>query len=53
MVAIPARHSLLERLEALKGIYMEDDAYMQVDIDDSSNTLHLVQAVADEEQPIG
>jgi predicted ArsR family transcriptional regulator len=35
--------SLLERLEALKGIYMEDDAYMQVDIDDSSNTLRLVE----------
>jgi len=35
--------SLRDRLAALKGIYVEDDAYMQVDIDDSSNTLRLVE----------
>jgi len=34
---------LRERLETLKGIYVEDDVYMQVEIDDSSNTLRLVE----------
>lgn len=35
--------SLRERLEALKGIYMEDDAYMQVEIDDAAHTLRLIE----------
>jgi predicted ArsR family transcriptional regulator len=35
--------SILERLEALKGLYVEDDAYMQVDIDASSHTVRLVE----------
>ncbi len=35
--------SLSERLEALKGIYVEDDAYMQVEVDESANTLRLVE----------
>ncbi|HRW09403.1 MAG TPA: hypothetical protein P5121_30085, partial [Caldilineaceae bacterium] len=34
---------LRDRLEALKGLYVENDAYMQVDIDDASNTLRLVE----------
>ena len=34
--------SLLERLEALKGIYLEDDAYMDVDKDETSGELSLV-----------
>ncbi|MAT99533.1 MAG: DNA-binding protein [Anaerolineaceae bacterium] len=35
--------SLLERLEALKGIYLEDDAYMEVDKDETSGELRLVE----------
>lgn len=35
--------SLLERLEALKGIYLEDDAYMEVDQDEASGELRLVE----------
>jgi predicted ArsR family transcriptional regulator len=35
--------SLLERLEALKGIYLEDDAYMEVDRDEASGELRLVE----------
>ena len=35
--------SLLERLEALKGIYLEDDAYMEVDKDEASGELRLVE----------
>jgi predicted ArsR family transcriptional regulator len=35
--------SLLERLEALKGIYLEDDAYMDVDKDETSGELRLVE----------
>ena len=35
--------SLLERLEALKGIYLEDDAYMKVDKDETSGELRLVE----------
>jgi predicted ArsR family transcriptional regulator len=35
--------SLLERVEALKGIYVEDDPYMLVDLDDASNTVRLVE----------
>ena len=34
---------LLERLEALKGIYLEDDAYMKVDKDETSGELRLVE----------
>ena len=35
--------SLLERLEALKGIYLEDDAYMEVDKGETSGELRLVE----------
>lgn len=35
--------SLLERLEALKGIYLEDDAYMEIDKDETSGELRLVE----------
>ena len=35
--------SLLERLKALKGIYLEDDAYMEVDQDEVSGELRLVE----------
>jgi predicted ArsR family transcriptional regulator len=35
--------SLLDRLEALKGIYLEDDAYMAVDQDEVSGELRLVE----------
>ncbi len=35
--------SLIERLEALKGIYLEDDAYMEVDKDDLNGELRLVE----------
>lgn len=35
--------SLLERLEALKGIYLENDAYMEVDQDEASGELRLVE----------
>lgn len=35
--------SLLERLEALKGIYLEDDAYMEVDQDEANGELRLVE----------
>lgn len=35
--------SLLERLEALKGIYLEDDAYMDIDKDETSGELRLVE----------
>lgn len=35
--------TLLERLEALKGIYLEDDAYMEVSRDEASGTLRLVE----------
>jgi predicted ArsR family transcriptional regulator len=35
--------SLLERLEALKGIYLEDDAYMEVERDKVSGELQLVE----------
>jgi predicted ArsR family transcriptional regulator len=35
--------TLLERLEALKGIYLEDDAYMEVDQDEASGELRLVE----------
>lgn len=35
--------SLLERLEALKGIYLEDDAYMEVDQDEAGGELRLVE----------
>ena len=34
---------LLERLEALKGIYLEEDAYMEVDKDETSGELRLVE----------
>jgi len=34
---------LRERLEALKGLYVEDDAYMYVDVEAASNTLRLVE----------
>jgi predicted ArsR family transcriptional regulator len=35
--------SLPERLETLKGIYLEDDAYMEVDQDESGGELRLVE----------
>lgn len=35
--------SLLERLEALKGIYLEDDAHMEVDQEEASGELRLVE----------
>lgn len=35
--------TLPERLEALKGIYLEDDAYMDVDQDETSGDLQLVE----------
>jgi len=35
--------TLLERLEALKGIYLEDDAYMEVSKDEADGTLRLVE----------
>lgn len=35
--------SLLERLEALKGIYLEDDPYMEVDQDGANGELRLVE----------
>jgi predicted ArsR family transcriptional regulator len=35
--------SLLKRLEALKGIYLENDAYMEVDRDEASGELRLVE----------
>lgn len=35
--------SLLERLEAVKGIYLEKDAYMEVDLDEASGELRLVE----------
>ena len=34
---------LEDRLEALRGLYIESDAYMHVDIDEASNTLRLVE----------
>ncbi|MCZ7666865.1 MAG: winged helix-turn-helix transcriptional regulator [Chloroflexi bacterium] len=34
---------LRERLEALKGFYLEDDAYMEVDQDEASGDLQLVE----------
>lgn len=35
--------TLLERLEALKGIYLEDDAYMEVSKDEAAGELRLVE----------
>jgi predicted ArsR family transcriptional regulator len=35
--------TLPERLEALKGFYLEDDVYMQVDSDEAGNELRLVE----------
>lgn len=35
--------SLMERLEALKGIYLENDPYMEVDVDNLSGELRLVE----------
>lgn len=35
--------SLLERLEAIKGIYREKDAYMEVELDEASGELRLVE----------
>lgn len=35
--------SLKERLEALKSVYFEDDAFMQVAIDESSDEIRLIE----------
>jgi predicted ArsR family transcriptional regulator len=35
--------TLLERLDALKGIYLEDDPFMNVDIDHATGELRLVE----------
>lgn len=35
--------SLRERLEALKGIYIEDDPYMHVEVDEASGALRLTE----------
>jgi predicted ArsR family transcriptional regulator len=35
--------SLLDRLEALKGVYLENDPYMELDWDEDSSELRLVE----------